>query len=734
MENETATVKEETTVVPTPTNDIKQTDSVTTTTETSSATTPTPNTQPTDNSNITNTNSSSSFPHKVDRTEESLGIKLFLGKSGSWSGLLKQRFSDFIVNEIDEQGNVIHLKNVEYTASTDDQQSTESTTTTTKEEDLQKLVGEEKTKEFTQFFEGPNKTDPKAFFLFDVNENKEQRTELHKVIKLRYNLVSETDNGKVKVWAEANPKKKSINDRQQWPIGKPKYVEFKLCKENRDTMDTLSMMSRILRNSEKNFSFAGTKDKRGITTQRVTVWKVTPEKLVELNNKLSTLSPPVRIGEYRFVENHLRLGDLQGNRFSIVIREIQGADDQLITESIETFKKTGFINYFGMQRFGTGAIPTYEIGIAMIQGNWEKAAKLILDPRDGERDDATKARKYYKETGDIKKTLTMLPRGLNAERKLLIGLKNGQSSYQDAFYSIPRTLRMLYTHSYQSLIWNLMATKRIELFGFDKPIVGDLVIISEESNNNNNNNNNSNNEEDQQQQQQSKDNEDEDNIGDETEIEEKKVIKVDYVTEDDVKNDRYTIQQVVLPLIGGNTLLPKNVIGELYVEELAKNNIQPSQFISKNRAIDLRGGYRKLLETAKDTTYKIFNYDDFTIPLALSDIEILKGSEEPVDVPSGKHKAVRVCFNLPSSTYATMAYREILKSSSDMSSQMNMINKNVNSNNKRTLVDINSNNKNNNNDNNNNKNDNTTTSSETKEKVDSDRIEEQPLKKQNTNQ
>ncbi|KAK5574628.1 hypothetical protein RB653_009881 [Dictyostelium firmibasis] len=733
MENENTNVKEDTTVdASNSIRDDKKTEetssvidsTITTTTsnstrtETTTASTSvaatisnsTPTETTTNSANSTdNLNLNSSFPHKVERTEESLGIKLFLGKSGSWSGLLKQRFSDFIVNEIDEQGNVIHLKTIDYTTTgSNDSDQSESIPSTTKEEDLQKLIGEEKTKEFTEFFNGPNKTDPKAFFLFDVNESKEQRTELHKVIKLRYNLVSETDNGKVKVWAEANPKKKSINDRQQWPIGKPKYVEFILCKENRDTMDTLSMMSRILRNSEKNFSFAGTKDKRGITTQRVTVWKVTPEKLVELNTKLSTLSPPVRIGEYKFVENHLRLGDLMGNRFSIVIREIQGADDNLIAESIETFKKTGFINYFGMQRFGTGSIPTYEIGIAMIQGNWEKAAKLILDPRDGEREDAVKARKYYKETGDTKKTLTMLPRGLNAERKLLIGLKNGQSSYQDAFYSIPRTLRMLYTHSYQSLIWNLMATKRIELFGFEKPIVGDLVIISEESIKINEN-------EDQQDKQQ-----EEEEINEETEIEEKKVIKVDYVTEEDVKNGRYTIQQVVLPLIGGNTLLPKNVIGELYVEELSKSNIQPSQFISKNRAIDLRGGYRKLLETANDLTYKIFNYDDFTIPLALSDIEILKGSTEPVNVQDGKHKAVRVCFNLPSSTYATMAYREILKSSSDMSSQMNMINKNVNSNNKRILVDTNESSS-------------TTTTTPTP-KVDSEQIEEQPLKKQNTNQ
>lgn len=42
-------------------------------------------------------------------------------------------------------------------------------------------------------------------------------------------------------------------------------------------------------------------------------------------------------------------------------RNITGTDDQ-VQQAMNSLKEIGFINYYGMQRFGTTAIPTYQVG------------------------------------------------------------------------------------------------------------------------------------------------------------------------------------------------------------------------------------------------------------------------------------------------------------------------------------------------------------------------------------
>ena len=55
-------------------------------------------------------------------------------------------------------------------------------------------------------------------------------------------------------------------------------------------------------------------------------------------------------------------------------------------------KERGFINYFGLQRFGTGGAPTSEVGLAMLKEDWEGAVRLVMMPRIGENE-ATHASK-----------------------------------------------------------------------------------------------------------------------------------------------------------------------------------------------------------------------------------------------------------------------------------------------------------------------------------------------------
>jgi len=45
---------------------------------------------------------------------------------------------------------------------------------------------------------------------------------------------------------------------------------------------------------------------------------------------------------------------------------------------MDSLQQIGFINYFGLQRFGTHEIATHVVGKAIIQHKWEEVRILIL--------------------------------------------------------------------------------------------------------------------------------------------------------------------------------------------------------------------------------------------------------------------------------------------------------------------------------------------------------------------
>lgn len=61
------------------------------------------------------------------------------------------------------------------------------------------------------------------------------------------------------------------------------YTTFVLYKENIDTTEAIVRICELLRLPPKRFSYAGTKDKRAITTQEVRVKGVTPLRISQLN-------------------------------------------------------------------------------------------------------------------------------------------------------------------------------------------------------------------------------------------------------------------------------------------------------------------------------------------------------------------------------------------------------------------------------------------------------------------
>lgn len=119
----------------------------------------------------------------------------------------------------------------------------------------------------------------------------------------------------------------------------------------------------------------------------------------------------------------LKLGNLLGNRFKIALRQIS-VDQSVVEESLNSIKENGFINYYGLQRFGNSAtVPTFVIGKALLQGKWSEAVELIMKPRDGEPEFMAKMRDFWWQTRDAEGARRMLHTSNNSiEAKLLFGL------------------------------------------------------------------------------------------------------------------------------------------------------------------------------------------------------------------------------------------------------------------------------------------------------------------------
>ncbi|XP_022296061.2 pseudouridylate synthase 7 homolog [Crassostrea virginica] len=574
--------------------------------------------------------------------EGDVGITEYISSTPGFRAIIKLRYSDFIVNEIDEEGKLVKLTNLDVDPTLIQAMEEKEGEEGEDDSGLEGVLSPEQKEMLDDFNANPdgNRT-------IDIcsPDDKDTRTKLHKVVKELYkNLESdsffENETKFIRITAKGKGNRAAGHfnrQRPEWPTGCGNYCRFVLYKENMDTIEAIYKLSKFFHINKNMFQFAGTKDKRAFTSQDVTVYRVKAERLASANRHLYQ----IRLGNFRYVDRPLKLGQLSGNRFTIVLREVTGSEE-VINTALESLKTHGFINYFGMQRFGTTSIPTYTVGKELLRGNFKEAGELILQPRAGEKEYLTQCRKSWWKDKNCMQMLSALPRKYNIERALLEGLiKYGENNYANAFQMIHRNTRMLYIHGYQSYIWNCVVSRRLKEFGL-KPVVGDLVykgdlkdLATKDENQPSGANGNT---------------EDSSNSSRLTPA---------VVTEETLS--QYTIQDVLLPLPGFDVLYPENKVGMWYTELLAADGLTVEGLKNPNKQYALTGRYRRLIVLPNDLKWQLYMYSDYTKQLTQSDLDLIQEKPEPTSDPDGNTKALKIELSLPQSCYATMALREILK-------------------------------------------------------------------------
>ncbi|KAJ9180125.1 hypothetical protein P3X46_008407 [Hevea brasiliensis] len=193
------------------------------------------------------------------------------------------------------------------------------------------------------------------------------------------------------------------------------------------------------------------------------------------------------------------------------------------------------------------------------------------------------------------------------------------------------------------------------------------------------------------------------------------------VTAEDISTGNYTIDDVILPMPGSRVSYPMNDVAKVYHDLAKKDTINLAESVHSVKEFSITsitGNYRRVFQKPTDFEWELLSYTDGNIPLAVTDLDKIakvksknlfkeeerangkedknpyctrqpmsfqndihlstdynetEGEREVVlaqvnsvcdSYSQGTQMALKLSFTLPASSYATIAIRELLKTSS----------------------------------------------------------------------
>jgi tRNA pseudouridine13 synthase len=243
---------------------------------------------------------------------------------------------------------------------------------------------------------------------------------------------------------------------------------------NWETHTLVQELAQRLHLSQRRISFAGTKDKRACTTQLMSFDHVPPEQIAQLSIK------DVSIAHIYQSNIPVRIGELLGNRFDIIIRNIPTpVKSEEIIDLLSPFQHWGgFPNFYGIQRFGVIRPITHLVGKYIIQGDFEKAAMTYIgNPLPLENDQTNAQRAELEKTRDYQQAFHTYPDALHFEKAMLNRLIQDPHDFIGAFKELPKNLLMMFVNAYESWLFNKMLSERIRRnLPLHQAIIGDIII------------------------------------------------------------------------------------------------------------------------------------------------------------------------------------------------------------------------------------------------------------------
>ncbi len=230
------------------------------------------------------------------------------------------------------------------------------------------------------------------------------------------------------------------------------FAFYRLTKQSIGTVEVISQIVEQWKLPRWRISYGGLKDKHAITVQYLTIQDGPQTSLQQSQFDLEFLG---------HIDRAFTTADLNGNRFELVLRDMTDDEVDAAVVAAGEVKRSGLLNYYDDQRFGSLCESGEWIAKAWCLRDWERALWLALaDPhpfdRAAEKRQKEILREHWGRWDECKQALDKSHR-----RSVITFLADKEAAgkpidFRGAFCCLSIDLLGLYLSAWQSAVWNRM--------------------------------------------------------------------------------------------------------------------------------------------------------------------------------------------------------------------------------------------------------------------------------------
>lgn len=231
--------------------------------------------------------------------------------------------------------------------------------------------------------------------------------------------------------------------------GEKPYFVYRVTKKKLTTLEAISIVAKEAGVEKSEISFAGLKDRQGITVQHLSV---------RGGREVRIDAPELKVALVARTGAPVSGEVLRGNLFDVTMRSIGRYEWERFRDRLPAIRRFGAPNYFDDQRFGCVRHGQGFIVRELIRGRVEEALRRVIasaSPFDSEIVGNWKAN-LRAAWGDWDRCVAMT-KGRDHE-SLFRHLQKNSGDWVGAFCFISSRVRLIHLYAYQSFLWNKMVS------------------------------------------------------------------------------------------------------------------------------------------------------------------------------------------------------------------------------------------------------------------------------------